>query len=86
MQRLGNEVSTNLYDQNLHVIQYSIHLPTILTVMVAFPLTPPLVAVQVWVPPSPEWRAARDITLVVPEDEVSNTQVGIVQVVVHTYW
>ena len=57
--------------------------PTIVTMMLSLPLCPPLVAVQVWVPPSPELSAPRIITLVVPLNEVWKAQLE--QVDVHTY-
>ena len=51
--------------------------------MLSLPLSPPLEAVQVWVPMSPEWTAGRRITFVTPVDVVWKTQP--LQVDVHTY-
>ena len=60
--------------------------PTIVTLMLSLPLAlcpPVLLAVQVWMPPSPEWRVSRVIALVAPVDVVSNAQ-GDSQVDVHS--
>ena len=53
-----------------------------LSVKLSLSLSPPLVAVQVWVPLSPEWTAVREITLVSPFDEVVKAQPE--QVDIHT--
>ena len=50
--------------------------------MLSLALSSFLVAVQVWVPVSPEWTTVRVITLVVPVDEVMKAQPE--QVDVHT--
>ena len=42
--------------------------------MLSLALSPPLDAVQVWVPMSPEWTAVRDITLVTPVVVLWNSQ------------
>ena len=42
---------------------YNHNIPTILKSMLALSVFPPLVAVQVWVPMSPEWTAARKMLL-----------------------
>ena len=50
------------------------HSPTTLNTMLTLALSPPLEAVQVWVPMSPEWTAVRDITLITPVDVIWKTQ------------
>ena len=50
--------------------------------MLAFALSPPLEAVQVWVPMSPEWVAVRSITLVTAVVVVRKLQ--LLQVDVHS--
>ena len=50
--------------------------------MLALALSPPLEAVQVWVPMSPEWTAVRSITLVTPVDDIRKLQ--LLQVDVHS--
>ena len=52
--------------------------------MLSLALSPPLMAVQVWVPMSPEWRAARVITLVAPVDGPVSKAQPLLQLEVHT--
>ena len=52
--------------------------------MLALALSPPLDAVQVWVPISRELTAVRSITLVTPVDVIRKTQ-PLLQVDVHSY-